>query len=723
MFRTFVSPSPMNLRSRLHGFYCRFQKAFWKSLTVVALLGSGNTFAGTVVVANYGDTWEWNIPASDPGTGWRTTTGSWGSGTSGSGPGLLGFETTIMPSPGMQTVVGTAGTAPITYLFRKTFTFSGNPANATFAINHIVDDGVSYYLNGNFIGSKRHTPGAWNNIADEGIGDAAEEVNAVEGNANGLVNGNNILSAEVHQVGANGSDLVFGAHMTITSSGSLLVSDDWRQTNFGTYNNTGNAADTADPDKDGMANITEFALNKDPNRGNSRWANTALEGTNLTATYNRRIAAMGEMTFSVLWATDASAPIDSWSSAGVTEQILSDDGSFQNVKVTVPMSGVAKKFLRLKLVRTTLPDTIITTPVSRIVYQRNNSNVANVPITGTCSLNATRVEARAVVRTAGQGTTTNWVTIDSSITGGSFHGTMPVTGGWYNIEVRAVEGFTAGSVSSVNRVGVGEVFAIAGHSVAHGQDINIEGATDDRVNTVVLDKASANHTTYKQTGNQQYLPTTYGHFGDGVVPAPFGNGTYFWSKFGQHLVERLNVPVLIFNAGFGGTSLEHWAKASQGIYFDHGFVNANIRMPYINLYNVLIKYAPKSGIRAVLADQGQNDNNESNQTTIVNNYKTWVNQARTDLSHPQLAIIVNRQTPFHDDPPQARWTVRQAQLEMISTHPYCYTGPDYDLMVPADRPDQIHLGALGEYKAATWWADAITNTTFLSASTPWLPVF
>jgi|GEM_PF-2542209 len=712
----------MNLRSLLYGFFCRSSKTTL-CLAATALL-SANGFAGTVLVTNYADTWEWNIPTNDPGTSWRNTTGGWGSGASGSGAGLFGFETASLPYP-IQTTVGTINTPPVTYLFRKAFTFSGNPAGATFSIDHIVDDGVTYYLNGSLLASKRHVPGAWNNTADinDAVGDAVEETNVLNGNANGLLNGNNVLSAEVHQVAASGSDLVFGMRMSITSSGTLIASDDWRQVNFGTYNNTGNAADSADPDKDGMANITEFALNKDPNRGNSRWANTALESTNLTATFNRRIAAMSEMTFSVLWSTDASAPIASWNSTGVAEQILSDDGSFQNVKVTVPMSGAAKKFLRLKLVRTNLPDTTITTPVSRIVYQRNNSNVASVPLTGTCSLNVTRVEARAVVRTAGQGTTTNWVTIDSTVSGGSFHGTMPVTGGWYNIEVRAVEGFTTGPVSSISRVGVGEVFAIAGHSVAHGQDINIEGATDDRVNTVVLDKASANHTTYKQTGNQQYLPTAYGHFGDGVVPAPFGNGTYFWSKFGQHLVDRLNVPVLIFNAGFGGTSLEHWAKASQGIYFDHGFVNATIRMPYINLYNVLIKYAPKSGIRAVLADQGQNDNNELNQSIIVNNYKTWVNQARTDLSHPQLAIIVNRQTPFHDDPPQARWTIRQAQLEMISTHPYCYTGPDYDLMVPADRPDQIHLGALGEYKAATWWADAITNTTFLSASTPWLPVF
>ena len=42
-------------------------------------------------------------------------------------------------------------------------------------------------------------------------------------------------------------------------------SENWRFTNFGTTNNTGNAADTSDPDRDGLNNLLEYALGSNPN--------------------------------------------------------------------------------------------------------------------------------------------------------------------------------------------------------------------------------------------------------------------------------------------------------------------------------------------------------------------------------------------------------------------------------------------------------------------------
>ena len=41
--------------------------------------------------------------------------------------------------------------------------------------------------------------------------------------------------------------------------------DIWREANFGTMSNSGNAANDADPDNDGAINIREFAAGTDPN--------------------------------------------------------------------------------------------------------------------------------------------------------------------------------------------------------------------------------------------------------------------------------------------------------------------------------------------------------------------------------------------------------------------------------------------------------------------------
>ena len=68
------------------------------------------------------------------------------------------------------------------------------------------------------------------------------------------------------------------AEQTVTVTGGQLTTvtftyeeggasalDTWRQENFQTTSNTGDAADGADPDKDGVKNIDEFTAGTDPN--------------------------------------------------------------------------------------------------------------------------------------------------------------------------------------------------------------------------------------------------------------------------------------------------------------------------------------------------------------------------------------------------------------------------------------------------------------------------
>lgn len=307
-------------------------------------------YAQQTVVINYGDAWKFNIPASDPGTSWRTVAFNdnvalngvnWGS-----GPGLLGFETATLPQPGIQTAVGVMSSAPVTYLFRKTFNYTGDTTGMSFSIDQIVDDGVTYYLNGNLLGSVRHTPGAWNNYASASVGDAATEMNALSGAVNGLVNGTNVLCAEVHQIGAAGSDMVFGTRFTIYKSDSL-TSSAWRTQHFGSSANSGNGADLADPDKDGLVNMLEYGLGKDPNKYGSGWGSPVLEGGYLTLTYARRKSALSEMTITAQVATD---PNGTWSSAGVTEQVISDNGSYQTIKASVVSAGIARKFFKVNAI-------------------------------------------------------------------------------------------------------------------------------------------------------------------------------------------------------------------------------------------------------------------------------------------------------------------------------------------------------------------------------------
>ncbi len=101
---------------------------------------------------------------------------------------------------------------------------------------------------------------------------------------------------------------------------------------------------------------------------------------------------------------------------------------------------------------------------------------------------------------------------------------------------------------------------IEGKPGALGCVINLDGAKDERARTVALSAAETGLLkNYERTADQQYLPELVGSWSaNGVKPAPFGHGNYFWANFAEAVAERHNIPVLLLNAAFGGTSVEHW---------------------------------------------------------------------------------------------------------------------------------------------------------------------
>jgi autotransporter-associated beta strand protein len=137
-----------------------------------------------------------------------------------------------------------------------------------------------------------------------------------------------------------------GNDVTLTA---LTGGETWRLTYFGTTDNVGSAADAFDANGDGEANLLEFATGQTPNAATSAVTVVLKNGGTLEFTYTRANAALADgVTFTVEW-SDTLAP-GSWSSVGVTEQILSDNGTMQGVKASVS-AGAARRFLRLRVVK------------------------------------------------------------------------------------------------------------------------------------------------------------------------------------------------------------------------------------------------------------------------------------------------------------------------------------------------------------------------------------
>ena len=121
----------------------------------------------------------------------------------------------------------------------------------------------------------------------------------------------------------------------------------WRFAQFGTVANTGLAADSFDANADGESNILEFATGQNPNASTRATTSLVKSGTNLQLNYVRSDAALADgIGFGVEW-SDTLAP-GSWSSTGVTEQILGDNGVVQSVQATLA-AGAGRRFVRIRI--------------------------------------------------------------------------------------------------------------------------------------------------------------------------------------------------------------------------------------------------------------------------------------------------------------------------------------------------------------------------------------
>ena len=368
----------------------------------------------------------------------------------------------------------------------------------------------------------------------------------------------------------------------------------------------------------------------------------------------------------------------------------------------------------------------ITFPVSRLVVQRNNNNQATVQIAGSYSQPLESIEARVVARVAGQGTSTDWAPLQNNPTNGQFNGSLTVQGGWYQLEVRGLSGGGVAVSDVVDRFGVGEVFAIMGHSNAQGSSCIVGGinrcpttggASDDRVTIVALDQNSSDFQNYLNTADTRYLPgLAFSKLLTNSGMSPFASISWLWGPMGDALVQRINVPVLLYNAGFGGTNMQQTYWAAHDIPFDHSFVRYSLRMPFANVRNLMNLYVPTTGLRAVLVQHGENDRSNPADSTYKY-YGGVIDKVRNEFSKPNLAFIVAISSYVGE-----RFdNVRQPQFQTIGRPGYlAFQGPDLDnINSTDDRPDGLHFSPSGQTKAGQAWASSISNT-YLSTITPYL---
>lgn len=371
----------------------------------------------------------------------------------------------------------------------------------------------------------------------------------------------------------------------------------------------------------------------------------------------------------------------------------------------------------------------ITFPMEKAVFQRNTSNQANINIAGNYSTNITSVQAQ-LKNASNNNVVIGWTTISNTPSKGIFNGTLSnVAGGWYILEVRGILSGNVVASTFLNRVGVGEVFIIAGQSNAQGiEGDNADvGASDERV-------LSHNEISWFDAGlnqcNTKYptYPSFTQIFNNGSSKSflsKTGLSPWCYGKLGDNLVSRFGVPVVFFNAGSGGTASQNWKESSDGLatnsyYTGTQFCNV-LGVPYGGLKKVMNYYASVFGVRAILWHQGETDNFGSIAgSTYTSNINYVINKTRSDFGS-NIPWVISKVSVSdknaNSGAGNANSDIINAQNSLVNNGNKIFSGPSTDGLLGSYRSDEVHFYGAGLIELANSW-NAALDANFFNNATP-----
>ncbi len=308
------------------------------------------------------------------------------------------------------------------------------------------------------------------------------------------------------------------------------------------------------------------------------------------------------------------------------------------------------------------------------VFQRNERNVATIPITS-------REPVQAQLR-AGQKIVRSWQTVNGGLQG------VPV-GGPYTLEVKT----KSGRQVKVDGLLVGDLWVLAGQSNMDGYGRLYDAEPPSRYVHCfyytekwgiakeplcrVFDSIDSVHRALFALSDAEYEKLR----NDDRTWREIGSGLGI--RFAKEVHKATGVPVGLIMCSHGGTSMEQWSPEKKDL------VGAS-------LYGGLVRRVSVCGgrVAGVLWYQGESDASEEAAPLYKDRMKRFVAALRADLGAPRLPIIFAQLSRFFVDEnvfPAACWNrIQQAQLDLAGELDHVAMAAAID----ATLSDAIHVDAV-----------------------------
>lgn len=351
----------------------------------------------------------------------------------------------------------------------------------------------------------------------------------------------------------------------------------------------------------------------------------------------------------------------------------------------------------------------LVSPLDYRVFQRQT--VSNGVITVECVLHTKkmrgalteldRLEARLVDDSASTNSIGQWQPLPFDNRVRHFRAELLApAGGWYRLEVRLRSGSATVSEATVEHVGIGEIFVVAGqsNSANHGEG-----------------KQQAKNPLVVAFGNGQWQPAA------DPEPGASGKGGSFMPAFGDAMADRFKVPIGIVPIGVGSTSVREWLPRGDAMAappttgLNTILIGSNRWVSAGDLFDKIVSVENEfgtNGFRAVLWHQGESDTHQPPDREIspatYRQYLQRVIEASRTIAGWHVPWFV-AQVSYHSPEDQGSPELRAAQKSLV-TDGIALAGPNTDELGPEFRQDNgkgIHMNPRGLQRHGELWAQLV----------------